>query len=153
MMILYRRHYILRWSLVFFARELFSDIQCFGSVSFWYVSGSSDPLSVITDPNEKYQWGKHLCPLNKSLIFLKRIFILVILVVICGRFTWFWLIFCYPDLFPEPAGRIETDPTLLIYWWDITRNNTISNGKSILNNEWSFYCRVGNLKLHWHLVL
>ena len=45
--------------------------------------------------------------------------ILKILVEFCENFPWFWLIFCYPDLFqdpfhetdpdPDPAGQNETD--------------------------------------------
>ena len=40
-------------------------------------------------------WGKYLCPLNKSYLFLKKMYdILLVLVDFCGNFPWFWLIFC-----------------------------------------------------------
>ena len=51
-------------------------------------------------------WGKYLCPLNISLIFIILKNNLWYFYDFGWNFPWFWWIFCYPD----PADRNETDP-------------------------------------------
>ena len=61
-----------------------------------------------------YLWGKYLWPLNTSLIFLKKIYdILMILVDFCGKFPRFWHIFAtqirfhVTELDPDPADQMK----------------------------------------------
>ena len=107
---------------VLWIRFILIWIRILRSVSWYNGSGSCSESDL---KSRKYQFKKkfykknispkkiicfviygvnYLCPLNISLIFLKKKFdILMILVDFCGNFPWFWLIFCYPD--PD-----ETDP-------------------------------------------
>ena len=43
-------------------------------------------------------------------IFCFSIYELIIWLIFCVNWPWFWLIVCYPDLNPDPEGRNETEP-------------------------------------------
>ena len=109
---------------------MYSTYKCYGSVSFWYGSGSEPNLKsrkMLTFLKLFFSIKKYISPKKWSVLwFMGQIFmyinqkfiifedlifliwyILMIVVDFCGNFPWLWLIFCYLD--PDPADQNETD--------------------------------------------